>query len=149
MKRTLALVMALLAVFLALPIDAEAAGKNKRQVIMALTEVATGAPITVTITNPTNDTGYLVVKTENENGVASLVVTVFNSTVLGDFLVCTTTAITTDTTTIALLGSTLTAADGITDVCDFAMGMQVKFVFTNSGASTDFDVTADMEWVTD
>ena len=148
MRRSLALFLSLLAVFLALPIDAHAAGKNKRQVIMALTEVANGAPVTVTITNPSNASGYLVVKTENENGAASLVVTVFNSTVLGDFLVCTSTAITTDTTTVVLLGSTLTAGDGITDVCDFAMGTRVKFVFTDSVSSTDFDVTADMEWVT-
>ena len=132
-----------------LPISAGAAGKNRRQVIMALTEVAEGAPITVTLANPNHREGYFKFKTENENGAASLIVTVFNVTPLGDILICTTTAVTTNTTWTTLIGSSLTAADGIDQACIFPMGGRVKFTFTDSVSSTDFDVTADMEWLTD
>jgi len=145
-KRLLFLMLALL---LFLPASAGAAGKNARQVVMALTEVATGTPVTVSITNPRNITGYLVVKTENETATASLVVTVFNQTALGDVAVCTMAAIATNTTTVALLGSEVAAAQGITDACDFPLGRLVKLTFTTSGAGADFDVTADVEWVTD
>ena len=138
-----------LALLLLIPAHAGAAGKNARQVVMALTEVAVSVPVTVSITNPNHITGYLVVKTENETATASLVVTVFNETLLGDVAVCTLTAITTNTTTVALLGSEVTAAQGITDACDFPLGRLVKLTFTTSGAGADFDVTADVEWVTD
>jgi len=142
MKRALLLVLLWL-----LPSAAGAAGPNARQVVMALTEVATGTPVTVSVTNQSHTTGYLVVKTENEAATAVLVVTVFNETVLGDVLVCTMANIETDTTTVALLGSEVAAAQGITDACDFPLGRIVKITFTTSGGSADFDVTADIEWV--
>ena len=132
---------------LLLPSAAGAEGPNERQVVMALTEVATSAPVTVSVANQNHATGYLVVKTENETATASLVTTVFNETVLGDVAVCTMAAITTDTTTVALLGSEVAAAQGITDACDFPLGRLVKITFTTSGAGADFDVTADIEWV--
>ena len=128
---------------------AGAAGKNARQVIMALTEVAVSVPITVTIDNPRAREGYFVFTTANETPSASLIVTVFNSTPLGDFLVCTTTAVTTNSQWTTLLGSSLTAADGVDQACIFPISRRVKFVFTVTGDSSDFDVTADMEWLTD
>ncbi len=124
------------------------AGKNKRQEVMPLTEVATGAAITVTIANPSNRTGYLIVKTENETATASLVVTVSNVSTLGNALVCTLTAITTNTTTIALLGSLIAAGGPLADACDFPMSRLVQLVFTTSGGGADFDVTAEIQWVT-
>ncbi len=146
MKRALLLV-GLIALVL-LPSVAGAAGPNARQVVMALTEVATGTPVTVSVTNQSHTTGYLVVKTENETATASLVVTVFNETELGDVLVCTMANIETDTTTVALLGSEVAgSAEGITDACDFPLGRLVKITFTTSGSNADFDVTADIEWV--
>ena len=126
---------------------ADAVGPNERKVVMALTEVATDSPITVSVANRNHATGYLVVKTENETATASMVVTVFNETVLGDVAVCTMAAITTNTTTVALLGSEVAAAQGITDACDFTLGRLVKITFTTSGSGADFDVTADIEWV--
>ena len=124
------------------------AAYNNVQSIMTSTEVATGAPVSVTVTNNLHNTsGYLVVKTENKAASASLVVTVLNVTASGNFLICTSTAITTDTTTIIMLGSTATAADGVTDVCGFAMSRSLIFTFTTSGGSADFDVTADVEWL--
>jgi hypothetical protein len=143
MKRALLLVLLLL-----LPSAAGAAGPNERQVVMALTEVATGTPVSVSVLNQNHTTGYLVVKTENETPTASMVVTVFNTTELGDVLVCTMAAITTDTTTVALLGSLAAGSqEGVTDACDYPLGRIVKITFTTSGGSADFDVTADIEWV--
>jgi len=144
MRRILYLVTALL---LLLSLPAAAAWPNSGQSVMALTEVALGAPVSVTIRNQRHTSGYLVIKTENETATASLVVTVFNVSDSGSFLVCTTTAITTETTTIALLGSTVGAADGITDACDFPMSREITFTFTVTGAGADFDVTADLEWL--
>jgi hypothetical protein len=123
------------------------AARNVGISIMAETEVAVGVPVSVTISNPWYTTGYLIVKTANETATASLVVTVLNVTSTGDILICTSTAITTETTTAIYLGHSATAAEGITDVCDFAMSRSVKFTFTTSGAGADFDVTADMEYV--
>jgi hypothetical protein len=132
-----------------LPSLSSAAGKNKNQNIMSATEVAVSAPVSVTKRNPSNRTGYLVIKTENETATASLVVTVFNAHSSGDILVCTLTAITTNTTYTALLGSSLTAADGIDEACIFPMARDVKYTFTVTGVGADFDVTADVLWVTD
>ncbi len=146
MKRALAI--ALLTLLAASELSM-AAGKNEYQSVMALTEVATGSPAAITITNPNHDTGYLVIKTENETATASLAVTVLNASILGNYTVCTMTAITTDTTTVALLGSTVAAADGITDACDWPMSRRVGFLFVVSGAGADFDVTAHIQWVTD
>jgi len=139
--------LALLVALLLFPSVAGAAGPNERQVVMALTEVATDTPVTVSVTNQSHTTGYLVVKTENETPTATLVVTVFNETELGDVAVCTMTNITTDTTTVALLGAEVTTAGGVTDECDLPLGRIVKITFTTSGVGADFDVTADIEWV--
>jgi hypothetical protein len=136
--------LGILLLFLASPIFAE----EKLQAVMATTEVSTsGGAVSKTITNPYSQTGYLFVKTENETATATLAVTVYNSSTLGDVLVCTLTDITTETTSVALLGSTVAAAGEVLDACDFPMGRQVKYTFTVSGAGADFDVTADMEWV--
>ena len=141
------LLLALLVV--SLPSFASAAGKNKVQNILDAVEVAVSVPISVTASNPSNSTGYLIVKTENETAAASLVVTVLNAHLSVDVLVCTLTAITTNTTYVALLGSSLTAADGIDEGCIFPMARDVKYTFTVTGAGSDFDVTADVLWVTD
>ena len=126
---------------------ADAVGPNERQVVMALTEVATDTPVTVSVANRNHATGYLVVKTENETATASLVVTVFNETLLGDVAVCSMTAITANGTNVALLGSEVAAAQGIADACDFTLSRLVKITFTTTGVGADFYVTADIEWV--
>lgn len=123
------------------------AQKNKTQSILTITEVATDAPVTVTVSNPYFNTGYLSVKTENETATASLVVTIYNVTPLEDILVCTMNAITTDTVTNVLLGYYQPAAAGVDQVCSWPLTRTVKFVFTTTGVGADFDVTADMEWV--
>ena len=151
-KRTpLLWVMLLLAAALCLPGTASA-GKANEDGIISVDEVSTaGGAESTTINTTGNRSGYLVVKTENEAATASLIVTVLAATDSGDFLTCTLTAITTNTTTVALLASVegLTAADGITDVCIFPFTRRTKFTFTVTGASADFDVTADMEWIAD
>ncbi len=144
MKR--AFLIALL--ILLLPFSAGAAGKNKRQVVMSLTEVATDTPVTATVNNSNNAAGYLIVKTENEAATADMVITVLSTTVLGDTLLCTLANITTDTTSLFLLGSTVAATGAILTVCDFPMPRRVKFTFTTTGVGADFDVTAEMAWLT-
>jgi hypothetical protein len=114
---------------------------------MAITEVATGTPVSVALSNIGRKTAYLVVKTENETNSADMVVTVTIESVLGDVLVCTSSSITTETTTTILLGSTAAAAEGITDACDFPLGATFNVIFTTSGAGADFDVTAELQWV--
>jgi len=141
------ILIAFLSLLWALP--AFAAGKNKNQNIMSATEVAVGVPVSVTKSNPSNREGYLIVKTENETPDASLVVTVLNAHSSGDVLVCTGTAITTNTTWVIHLGSSLTPADGVDQNCIFPMARDVKYTFTVTGVDSDFDVTADMLWVTD
>lgn len=124
------------------------AAYNRAESIMPSTEVATGAPVSATLeNNQHNVAGYLIVKTEDKNNSASLVVTILNVTPSGNFLVCTSTAITTETTTVIMLGSGAAADEGITDVCPFPIGLGVAFTFTTTGASADFDVTASIEWL--
>lgn len=146
MRQTI--VIGLLALLWALP--ALGAGKNRIQRILNTVEVAVGVPITVTLTNPSNREGYLIVLTENETAAASLVVTVLNASSSGDVLVCTLTAITTNSVWVAYLGATLTPADGLDQAnCPFPMARDVKYTFTVTGAGADFDVTADVFWITD
>ncbi len=151
MKRFRFLVVLL--AFLLASSSAFARNMNERQVIMALTEVATGAPVSVTISNPNHLYGYLIVKTENETASASLVVTALLVTELGDMLICTSSAVLTDTTVyIALGGGMINVAtgaveEGIGDRCEFPTGRRMKYTFTVTGAGADFDVTADMEWL--
>ncbi len=124
--------------------------------LMALTEVATDTPITVnydssTVTRRDADHGvidsqfesaYITVVTTNETATASLILTVFGVNDLGAYLICTSTAITTETTTTILLGSLATAAGGIADACDFPLPKSLRFVFTTTGVGADFDVQA-------
>ena len=121
--------------------------KNVREVIMALTEVAVGVPVSVTIDNPGHTAGYLVVKTENETAAASLVVAAFLSSPLGDEAICSTAAITANVTTTSLFGSLAAANGQVSTACDFPMPRSIKFVFTVTGAGADFDVTAEMQWL--
>lgn len=146
--RTLSKVFLLVAMVLMLVMPAGAASKFSHQNLKTDDEVSTASGAeSVSITNARWNTGYLTVTTANEVATASLVVTVFNTLAGGDVLVCTMTAITTNTTTVALLGSTVAAAEGITDACDFPLGSTIKFTFTVSGAGADFDVTSDISFV--
>lgn len=139
------LLVLLLAAFVAVPVAY--AYKNERVAVMALTEVATGTPVSVTLNNVGRLSGYLIVKTENETAAASMVVTFLSTSALGDTLLCTSSPITTDTTTTILFGLDLSAAEGVTDACAFPATRSIKVTFTTSGAGADFDVTSDIEWL--
>jgi hypothetical protein len=134
---------------LIVPSVAMATGKNKRQLIMAATEVAVSAPVSVTITNGNYATGYLIIKTENETASASLETTVLMVSPLGDELLCTLTAITIEATTSFLLGTFVGPSSDVLATCDFPMPRQIKFTFTVTGAGADFDVSAEMQWIGD
>ena len=125
-------------------------GENERILVMEETEVSTaGGAVNISIRNPRHSTGYLVVKTDNLTAAPSLVVVVQADTPLGYFDLCTLSAITTDTTTVALIGHDAAASEGITDVCDFPMTERLYVTFTMTGAGADFDVTAYFEMVAD
>lgn len=128
---------------------AAAQAMNRREVLMTSEEVATGAPVIKYITdNLGAESAYLHVKTENETADASLVVTVYANETLGSMLLCTSTAITTNTTTHMLLGSLAAGgAEGITDACDYPLTRSLTFIFTTSGAGADFDVSAVLHWL--
>ena len=146
MRRIIGLFLALTAVMV-FAVPASAQLRNKQQPVMAITEVATGTPVTVKLSNVGYQTAYLVVKTENEAAAADMVVTVTLESALGDILVCTSASITADTTTFILLGSLAAAGEGIDDACDFPLGGGLNFIFTTSGVGADFDVTAELQWV--
>jgi len=146
MKQHVILLAVLAALF---PLSASAATKSSIDPVMAITEVAVSVPITVSISNPRNSQGYFTFTTANETATASLIVTIFNASVLGDILVCTTTAVTTNSQWTTYLGATVTPSSGVDQNCIFPMARDVKFVFTVTGAGADFDVTADMLWVTE
>jgi len=121
---------------------------NRREVLMTTEEVATGTPVIKYITNNLgSNSAYLHVKTENETADASLVVAVYANETLGSTLLCTSTAITTNTSTHMLLGSLAAAGEGITDACDFPLTRSLTFIFTTSGAGADFDVSAALHWL--
>lgn len=111
---------------------------------LASTTVATGAPISATYSGPPSDgpSAYLLVTTANEVNTASLVVTVFGRNAAGTYLLCTSTAITTETTTAILLGSLAGAGEGITDACDFPLPSSLTVTLTVSGTDASFDVSA-------
>jgi len=119
---------------------------NSRQTLMTATQVATGSPVTVTIDNIGYSSGYLIVKTENETATASLVVTVTGDNDLGDISLCTTDAITTNTTEHTLLGAmpgVENVPPDIENICDFPLTHRLNFTFTVTGVGADFDVSAD------
>ena len=93
------------------------------------------------------DSGYLTVKTTAEVATASLIVTVLGVNSNDAYLICTATAITTETTWVVLLGSAVTAAEGVDQVCDFPLPQTVRFTFTVTGAAASFDVRAYLDSV--
>lgn len=132
-----------------LPDASIGAGPNQREVVMAETAVAYGAPVSVTLTNPNHGAFYTIVTTANETGAASMLVKWFASTPLGDFRICQTAGITTETTGYYQLGKITNAGWGVTGTCHHPLARKIKIVFTQSNADTAFDVTAEVEWGTD
>ncbi len=131
---------------------AGAAGKNSIQRVMTATEVAVSADVDVVITNAQHDTAYLVVQTENETATAVMTVRIETAGHAGAAKVlCTTAAdtITTNTTTIWLLGSLVPLGNNVTYACDMPLPMLFNIEFVVTGAGADFDVTADLLWLTD
>lgn len=131
------------------PADILAANKSRIVKVLSLTEVATGTPITASISNRGNSQGYFSFLTANETASASLIVTVFNKSAQGDILICTTTAVITNSQWTTYIGATKTPSDDIDQNCIWPMARDMKFVFTVTGGGADFDVTAGMLWVTE
>lgn len=106
--------------------------------------VATGSPVSATYSGLASDgpSAYLLITTANEVNTASLVVTVLGRNAAGTYLLCTSSAITTETTTAVLLGSLAAAGEGLTDVCDFPLPQSLTVTLTVSGTDASFDVSA-------
>lgn len=96
----------------------------------------------IVVNNPNHTRGYLVIKTENEVGTASIATIVQNASIIGYYTIATLTAITTETTTVVLLGSDVAAGEGVDEVFDFPLADRVFFVFTISGGGAEMDITA-------
>jgi hypothetical protein len=143
----------LTAIFLTLVIATTAlgAGKNKRiEILDAVTVSTAGGVETVTFNNPTASSMYLIVVTSAEVATASLTVAV--SVDADEFTavpICTSAAITTETTYFMAVG-TLAAAGGDIDLaCDFPISRRTTVTFTVTGAGASFDISADAELLAD
>jgi hypothetical protein len=144
--------MRILGLLLALVMFASPAVAGKAKTEKALTGqvISTaGGAVTVTITEPAHSSAYLIVETSAETATASLAITASLVNALGNTVLCTATAITTDTVTTILLGSTVAAGEGITDACDFPLGRATLLSFTVTGGGADFTVEADLEWISE
>lgn len=132
-----------LVLLLACPVSAFQGGID---VLATATTVSTaGGANTVVVDNDNHSSAYLVVETTNEVNSASLVIT-FRSHPFGQARTfCTLTAITTETTTLAIVGSSPdNTGTEITDVCDAPLPGSFEVVFTVSGASASIDVQAEL-----
>jgi len=147
---TLARLLACFCLLVSFPASAQfSPARSPIAVIASPTTVTDGAALTVVVRVPydAGSTAYLTVKTTAEIGTSSLAITVALDSDLGDVTLCTLTAITTNTTTTALLGNSQAAAGSIIDVCDFPVSGPLSIVFTVSGTTPSFDIEADLHFV--
>lgn len=152
MKR-LIFILTLITVVFVFPIASYASGKSTRQQIMAVTEVAAGAPVLISgLNTPNNSRGYLIVETTNETSTCTLTVILYGMLQGGNQPLCTLTAITANTTWIVAIGEIFegfTPSESIDQICEWPIPDQYAVGFTCAGAGADFDVAADIYWLTD
>jgi hypothetical protein len=105
-----------------------------------------------TINIPGHSTGYFVVKTSSISGTITCEIESRHPQTFGTgpsadtvTTICTMTGITTNTTTVALIGSAVGAGEGITDVCDFPLS-SVVYIDCNGGTA---DLDAIIQTVVD
>ncbi len=118
---------------------------SNESVLIADAETLTtgGVPAySIQINNSNHTRGYLVIKTDNEVGTASIATVVQAASSAGYFTIATLSAITTETTTVALLGSDVAAGEGVDEVFDFPLTDRMLFVFTIGGGGAEMDITA-------
>lgn len=138
MRRILALALALL--LLAVP---AVAGRNTSHLIVDDVTVSTaGGALSVTVSNPSATTAWMIFETSNEVNTASLVVTAYAVTALGDLLLITTGAINTEVLRSVLVGSLGAGGSNPNGISDFPATIRLKFTFTVSGADSSFDISA-------
>lgn len=88
---------------------------------------------------------YLVLTTTSEVATASMASTV-NMGGTGNVL-CIVPAITTETTTLALIGRAGTASAGVSVVCPMPLADQTTLSFVVTGTGAGFTVAADLVWI--
>lgn len=125
---------------------ASGAEASERQRILASQALTTaGGPVSVTVATKGPGPIYLVINTSSEVATASLEVTADLAHQFSDTnTLCTSSAITTETTTVVLIGSDATAGSGVATVCPFPLAEATTFTFTVTGASAGFTVAADL-----
>lgn len=144
MRKTLQLVLALMAVFFALPAEAQ----NKRQAVTKSITVSTiGGPISVIVSNANYNRGYLFIKTINRVNNPMLTVTISNRAVFGEAVVCQVTNILMEQMTTVLIGRDVMKSGEIDQVCKFELSRTLRFTLEVTGPDASFDVAADMEWL--
>ncbi len=117
---------------------------SKNVSLLKTTTVSTGTPVTITFTSSCCVTGYLVITTTAEVSTTTLSVDI-NILVNGvSFeLFDNSTDISTETTTVYLLGSTIAQAAPTTETIDNPLGRTMNIVLTIA-TGTSFDVQADI-----
>lgn len=91
--------------------------------------------------------GYLSIVTTNEVATASLAVFAYGRNGAGTYQLCTSGAITTETTTVLLMGTSASASAGVDVACDFPLPQNLRFTFTVVGGGASFDVRAYLDGV--
>jgi len=138
----------LIAIMLTLSAPALAGIKGRGDLVTEANTVSTaGGAESFLLNNVGTTFAYLTTVTSEEVGTASLVITVYNVTPQGDVLLCTSSAVTTETTTAILLGSSVTAASDVDQVCTLPLSRRVKVTFTVTGTTASFDVDSGIEWL--
>jgi F0F1-type ATP synthase assembly protein I len=144
MKRILILIS--LVLLLALP----ASGKNRQITVLDDVNVSTvGGAVTVITNVPNAVSGYFIFRTGDEVAAASLVVTIYIYSDLGEVLLLTSAAVgAANAQREYLIGTRgALAGSGIDDRSIFPMMRRMKFVFTVTGAGASFDVSAWLETI--
>jgi hypothetical protein len=143
MRRILTLAFALL--LLAAP---AVAGRNTSVLIVDDVNVSTaGGALSVTVSNPSATTLWVIFQPSNEVGTASLVVTTYAVTALGDVLLTTNPSVGVGGVTRSALIGSLGTGSGPNVVSDFPATSVMKYVFTVTGAGASFDVSAYVYYV--
>jgi len=139
----------ILAVFALLFATMASAQDNARHVVLEETTLATaGSPYTYTVHNQNHSTAYLIIKTANEVATATLIPQISGSSALGDYALGTGSAITTETTTVILLGSDKTAAGGVAEAFDLPLPKDFQIAIAVAGSGASFDVSIELQYVT-
>lgn len=122
-----------------------AVASNTNVSLLETTTIIVGTPVTETFTSKCCTSAYLIITTSNEVNTATLNVEInilINGLTLELF--DNSTDISTETTTVYLLGTTVSAGAPPVEVLTFPLGRTMNIVLTVIGTDAEFDVQADI-----